>query len=100
VATFVTKMDAPVRQFASMAAEACGREPAGANEKAAFAFLRTLYQLERFNGIACQWSASFLIEYECGAESNRSNSVRCGWSNVSAASPPAPESASSAWGWG
>jgi hypothetical protein len=32
VATFVTTMDAPVRQFAGMAAEACGREPAGANE--------------------------------------------------------------------
>jgi hypothetical protein len=52
VATFLTKMDASVRQSAGMAAEACGREPAGANEKAAFAFLRTLYKLERFNGIA------------------------------------------------
>lgn len=68
VAAFVTKMDAPVRQFAGMVAQACGGEPAGASDKAALAFLQALYELERFNGIAYQWSASFLIEYAAGQE--------------------------------
>ena len=66
LAAFVTKMDEPVRQFAGMVAQLCGGQPAGANDDAARAFCRALYELESHNGISYQWSTGYLIEYSTG----------------------------------
>ena len=63
-AAFVTKMDEPVRQFAGMAAQYSGGQPAAYNDNAAVAFCKALYDLESDNGIAYQSAVGLLSDYK------------------------------------